>query len=822
MKQKTAPYDFLTNGGEMGKLITLKDWSKHPLGTVDAWPQSLKSALNICLTSKFPIVIYWGKELRLFYNDAWRPLTGEGDSPALGQPAQKALKDVWQIINPSIQQVTASGESLLRTNELLPLKRHGILAESYFDYTLSPIFDTQHKIAGIFNIGQEVTERLLHDRRLNLLRRLGEKSIAVESPEAACILVANALSEAPEDVPFALIYLLNSQKNVLRLVASTSLEDDTSIARGSFDLSSPDSLLPLSKVVTTKKPQLIKLGKQYELPGGIWDEPATELIIMPLIRPHSRELYGIAICGISPRLEYNENYANYYRQIAELMAASIGSAYDLRRKLSLEAREREAQELLHTALSTGSIGIWMWDIMAGKVILDNNLALRLGIEPDEAGSGVTLGTFFNSIHPDDRAWVTSEISKALDETKVLEIECRTLARDGTIKWVIARGRVEDDENGNPFRFPGVMVDITERKEIERELARSERMFNALFESSIIGVAVMTLDGKVHEANERFLRMFGYKKYDLGKGLYTHMITPSKSKGVTSMFYQKLRKKGEVEPMETEYINKKGMIVPVVAGAVIIPGTTDRFIAFMLDISEQKQLIAINKTKDEFISIASHQLRTPATAVKQYLGMLIEGYAGKLTKSQKSMLNTAYASNERQLAIVNDLLKVAQADANELKLNFEPVNITELIQEIIDEQSGKFKAKEQTLVFRPNRGSSVVHADRLHMRMVFENILDNAHKYTPSHKSIWINISSTRSSVSVTIKDEGIGIYKKDMPKLFKKFSRIENPLSTAAGGTGLGLYWVHKIIDLHQAAITVESTYKRGSEFKIILSKDTS
>ncbi len=813
--------EFLAKGGKMGKLIAQTDWTDHPFGPIELWPQSLRSALSICLFSKFPMAIYWGPSLRLLYNDAWSPIFAEKHPAVLGQPANVAWTDIWGLIEPDIRRVMKTGKGRLYESALLPIRRHGRTQESYFDYTFNPIYGEDQQILGVFSIGQEVTPRILHDRRLITLRDLAEKPIPVESRSAACILIANTLSEAPADIPFGLIYLLNSEKNTLHLAASTSLENDTSIAHSTIDLSVEDSILPLKKAITTKKPQLAKnLDKHYILPGGVWDEPATEAIVMPIVRTRTKEIYGVIICGISPRLRYDTAYADYFKQITELTARSIGSALDLRRKLILEMREREAQELLHTALSTGSIGIWMWDIPENKVIADQNLAYRFGIDHDEAVSGMPFSDFTDSIHPDDRADVIKKIQQTVKKTKLLEIECRTITRDGSTKWVIIRGRVEDDSAGNPVRLPGVIVDITERKEIERELASSERMFSALFESSIIGVAVITLDGKVHEANERFLTMFGYTKKDLQKGFYTHMITPSKSKGIISGFYQMLRKKGEVDPMETEYQHKDQTIVPVLAGAVMIPGSGDRCITFMLDISEQRQLLALNKAKDEFISIASHQLRTPATAVKQYLGMLREGYAGTLAPSQLRMINTAYHSNERQLMIVNDLLRVAQADADEIRLRLEPTDIAKLIKEVNEEQDNKFEDHDQTVLLKTSLVSNSANVDRLRMRMVFENLIDNAHKYSSPNTIIRITITLTRRSLKISIKDEGIGIYKKDMPKLFKKFSRIENPLSTTAGGTGLGLYWVQKVIELHQGTIAVHSKYRKGTEFIITLPRE--
>lgn len=239
------------------------------------------------------------------------------------------------------------------------------------------------------------------------------------------------------------------------------------------------------------------------------------------------------------------------------------------------------------------------------------------------------------------------------------------------------------------------------------------------------------------------------------------------------------------------------------------------------IEQRAQLLALNKAKDEFISLASHQLRTPATGVKQYVGMLLEGYAGQISKQQQQMLRHAYESNERQLAIVDDLLKVAQLDAGRVRLQREKANITNLLKDILQEQASKFTERKQTVVFTPGRRAITASVDSDRMRMVLENIIDNAGKYTPPHKKIEIKAQKAQGLVTITVKDEGVGIAKKDRRKIFHKFSRLDNPLSVSVEGSGLGLYWVKKIIDLHGGSIKVDSEVDSGSVFTISLPADT-
>lgn len=226
----------------------------------------------------------------------------------------------------------------------------------------------------------------------------------------------------------------------------------------------------------------------------------------------------------------------------------------------------------------------------------------------------------------------------------------------------------------------------------------------------------------------------------------------------------------------------------------------------------------DRSKDEFISIASHQLRTPATAVKQYLGMLLEGYIGELTPAQIEILTKARNSNERQLRIVADLLKVAQIDAGKVTLHPTTVDLTLLVKDILSDLADTLKSRDQTIEYDATVSYSA-YIDHESIRMVLENIIDNASKYSPEHTVIAISIVEENDTSTISIKDQGVGIEEKDQFKLFEKFSRIDNPLSTKVGGTGLGLYWAKEIVDLHGGSITYKPNPDGGSVFQICVPK---
>lgn len=168
-----APDDPLfAGGGEMGRLMAAHPWADSPLGPPHAWPQSLRTAVGICLGSRFPMVLWWGPDLRLIYNDAWRPSLGTLKHPAVGKPGREVWAEIWHLIGPMLEGVLASGEATWSADMLLPMDRYGFLEETYWTYSYSPIRDEAGRVGGVFTAVTETTLRVVGERRLRTLREL--------------------------------------------------------------------------------------------------------------------------------------------------------------------------------------------------------------------------------------------------------------------------------------------------------------------------------------------------------------------------------------------------------------------------------------------------------------------------------------------------------------------------------------------------------------------------------------------------------------------------------------------------------------------------
>ena len=255
----------------------------------------------------------------------------------------------------------------------------------------------------------------------------------------------------------------------------------------------------------------------------------------------------------------------------------------------------------------------------------------------------------------------------------------------------------------------------------------------------------------------------------------------------------------------------GSFIALLVGTITLFFLRSRHHRLLLD---QEREVA--RAKDELLSLASHQLRTPATGVKQYIGMVLQGFVGKLTPVQEELLDKAYKSNERQLRTINDILHLAKLDLGRIALAKSHFNLTSLVRDVVDEQlqdidAGKLGLRLNLLKTAP------LYADEHMLRMVIENIISNAVKYTEPGGKIWVRLQHKNGGYVIEVKDTGVGIAEHDMPLLFQKFSRLLNSRSHVVSGTGVGLYLAYHLIEMHKGTISVESAPGKGSTFSIFI-----
>ncbi len=238
----------------------------------------------------------------------------------------------------------------------------------------------------------------------------------------------------------------------------------------------------------------------------------------------------------------------------------------------------------------------------------------------------------------------------------------------------------------------------------------------------------------------------------------------------------------------------------------------------LKISNAK-LRALDETKDDFISMASHQLRTPLTSVKGYLSMVMEGDAGKLTKTQKNMLGQAFFSSQRMVYLIADLLNVSRLKTGKFIIEAAPVNLAQVVEQELGQLQETAKAKHLTFSYDKPKSFPDLMLDETKIRQVIMNFADNAIYYTPAGGTIKVRLLETPASVGLRIEDDGIGVPKSEQHHLFTKFYRAGNARKARPDGTGLGLFMAKKVIVAEGGALIFESQEGKGSTFGFSFSK---
>ena len=255
---------------------------------------------------------------------------------------------------------------------------------------------------------------------------------------------------------------------------------------------------------------------------------------------------------------------------------------------------------------------------------------------------------------------------------------------------------------------------------------------------------------------------------------------------------------------------KVMTAPVCDEASVRHG----YMKIFYDLTREKM---IDMLKSEFISIAAHQLRTPLSAIKWSIKMVLDGDAGKLNEEQEKILLNGYVSNERTINLINEMLHVSNIEEGRFGFRFKNGDIAKVVKAAINDRSDAIKSKKIRLIEKIARDLPAISMDSEKMGMAAGHLLENAVKYTPESGTITVGIGYKRGKIEMIIRDNGVGIPAKDQNKLFTKFFRADNVVRMQTEGSGLGLFIVKNIVNEHGGTVSCASEEGRGTEIRIRL-----
>jgi PAS domain S-box-containing protein len=327
----SSSQDWLAGGGELSKLIREHDWSQTPLGPLGSWPQSLKTSVNLILNSQHPMWVGWGPAATFLYNEAYIQVLSSAKHPgALGKPAADVWPEIWDVCGPLADKVFQKGEASFVDEVRLFMSRGNYLEETYYSFSYSPIRDESGIVAGLFCPSTEVTPKVINARRLRTLSKLSAHALVQKTAEAACQSAAAMLAENPDDVPFALLYLLDEEGKRARLEQVCGLPPGVrSLSPQVVDLTGEEDahcLWPLSEVLESLQVRVVSVKNIEDLPHGLAQQPLSEAIILPVTTRGEDRTSGVLVAGVSPARKLDAEYRTFYELVAGQIATAIQNA----------------------------------------------------------------------------------------------------------------------------------------------------------------------------------------------------------------------------------------------------------------------------------------------------------------------------------------------------------------------------------------------------------------------------------------------------------------------------------------------------------------
>ncbi len=921
--KSTRPQSHIIGGGAMGDLIRSYDWSNTTLGSISDWQPSLCSSVNLVLHSSVPMVMLWGENGIMIYNDAYSKFAGARHPSLLGSKVVDGWPEVADF-NKNVLKVGLAGRNLSYKDQELTLYRNGSAEQVWLDLNYSPLFDADSKPSGILAVVVETTQRVLAEKtqketQANLeVQKEQFQMMADNIPNLAWMANAdgwiywynlrwyeytgtsakdmegwgwqsvhdsktlpNVLRVWKKSIkngePFEMVFPLKRFDGIFQqfLTRVVPVKNDNGVITHWFGSNTDiTEKLEAKKIQLSMSDQLIKIldsmGDAFFILDKKFNFVRVNKMHEKLSQTKRKDMIGKNLWELFPTTANKKSnyWIQYHKVISTGKAVRFTEFYkplnmwtevdaypteeggisvffrdvSARKNGEIE-RLRLVQELkaekdrFRTLIEKSTDAIQLVD-PKGKILYSSeSIKNVLGYTAEELqNSGVAP-----YLHPDDAEYFYEKLTELIKNPKrPIHLQYRVKHKDGSWAWLETTG-VNHLKTPNIKALVGTFRNITDKKNADAALHQQLQVTKALTETATACLFMIDENGLVTFMNQSAEIVTEFSQKDvLGKPMHSlvHHSYPdgtpypeSECPLVATYRY------GKPNPLHEDiFFRKNGSPFSALITGTSIPGMygTQGTVVEFRDITEEKRaqdelrelititeqrnaLIKINNTKDEFIGMASHQLRTPATAVKQYIGLLMDDFAGPLSTDQRKYLKIAYDSNERELSIINDLLKTALISTDKYRLQKQTYDVSKLLEECITDLQVSFDQKQQKTIFTKPDIDIKVLLDRTEIKLVLINLLENASKYSRPNTEIRVSLTRKEKYIEIAITDKGVGISQENQQRIFDKFTRVDNELSDTVTGTGLGLFWVKQIIELHKGSIRLKSGLGNGSIFTVRL-----
>ena len=562
-------------------------------------------------------------------------------------------------------------------------------------------------------------------------------------------------------------------------------------------------------------------------------------LVVPIL--HEDQFWGVLIAHhcASPR-EWQPLEIDLLQQLSIQVSIAIRQAelYEqAQREIAERKRTEEAlrgsEERLRLGLEAARMGTWDWNIQQNHITWSSNMEDLFGLAPGEFDG--SYYQFVERLHPEDRDRVLEAIDAAVATGANYEIEFRVIYPNGRIRWALSLGKVFYNAIGQAMRMSGVDLDITARKHTEEALRHSEEFRKRVLDSSSDCIKVLDLDARLLYMNAGGLCLLEID--DLTPYLNTEWLCFWQDEAREEVEAAiAVAKAGEVGKFQGFCATAKGtpkwwdvVVAPIRDGA----GQVVQILSTSRDITDRKQAEIerdrilqlkqaalaeserVNRIKDEFLAVLSHELRSPLNPILGWTKLL---QTGKLNETKSvAALATIERNALAQAQLIDDLLDMASVLRGKLSLNVTAVNLLSTIESAIETVHTAATAKS-ILIHPVLSNIGQVSGDAVRLQQIVWNLLSNAVKFTPKGGRIEVRLESADNQAQIVVTDTGKGINRDFLPYIFESFRQEDASVTRKYGGLGLGLAIVYQLVESHGGTIKADSLGEgKGATFRVSL-----
>ncbi len=491
-----------------------------------------------------------------------------------------------------------------------------------------------------------------------------------------------------------------------------------------------------------------------------------------------------------------------------------GLLLDITEKKEVERQYKITENRLKLALEGAELGLWEWDLKNGKSILNKSWASKYGYSSTEFEA--KFSQWETLVHPDDLPEAKAKIDAHFKgETETFQAEYRIKTKSGKWIWVMDRGKIMDrTKKGVVKSVSGTLLDINDSKITQNIIKQNEQLFTQLFENAPLGVVLLDREHKVIQMNRGFEKMFGFTKADIiGKQL-NNIIVPAE-KNQESIDINVLTTKGTVGVLESQRAHKDGSLIPVIIYGVPVShnnktiGIYGIYVNITDRVSVEKELQIRNNELDNFVYKVSHDLRAPLSSI---LGLVNLASLENNEDDIRQYIGIIENRIKQLDSFINDVL--SHSKNLKMEVSIDQIEFKTIIENCFNDLN--YLSKADIITKKVVIKGSKFYSDKWRINEIFRNLISNTIKYlNPEEKNPFVNIEVvvSKKEAKIIIEDNGIGIEKESMPKIFNMFYRA----TTQSEGSGIGLYIVKNAIEKLGGTVSLATNKDSGTTFTIIL-----